>query len=81
MKINSASNYYSKVPSFGATMDNNTKAILRAAKEQGINTEKMENLMGDLFIGGEVHTELFKDKKVNDSDRGIAVTSVVIGKP
>ena len=44
MRINSISNYniYNR-QNFGARLDNNTRALVRNAKEIGINTDRMEN--------------------------------------
>ena len=82
MRINSISNYnFSHKQNFGAKLDNNSKALVRIAKENGINTDRMEELMEDLYPDGEVHTELFDGQQAKEKDSVIAVTCVLIGKP
>ena len=82
MRINSIYNYniFNK-QNFGAKLDNNSRAMVRIAKENGINTDRMEKLMEDLYPDGEVHSELFEDRIADEKDRMITITYVYTGKP
>ncbi len=82
MRINSVSNYnFTNTQNFRARLDNNSRALVRIAKENGINTNRMEELMEELYPDGEVHTELFGQKQAKEKDSVITVTCVLIGKP
>lgn len=82
MRIGSISNYnFSNRQNFGARLDNNTKALVRNAKSLGIKTERMEELMEELYPDGEVHTELFGRKMADENTKVVTVTCVLIGKP
>ena len=82
MRIGAISNYnFSNKQNFGAKLDNNSKALVRIAKENGINTDRMEELMEELYPDGEVHTELFGREQARANASAIAVACVLIGQP
>ena len=80
MRINSISNYsISNRQNFGARLDNNTKALIRDAKRYGMNTDRMEELMEELYPDGEVHTSLFDGEMADEKTKNVVVNYVLIG--